>query len=237
MDINNTLIITFLNKKYIPIFEIFYNYFQKLNYQKIFLVISLDIDTCTYLKQKNINTVYVQYNLQNKELFWKFRLIVINNIFKITKKNIIHTDSDCLWFKDILIEINNLDYDIIGSIAYGYPQNIVKKFGFVVCCGFYYIKYNKKTIYFFDNIIKQNINSTDDQILINNYIFNNSINMNDTNNNLIYKEIYLKNNIKIGILNNFIISRKYQEKLYCFHPYLSSKNISEKVFELLKKIK
>ena len=45
------------------------------------------------------------------------------------KTDIIHTDADCFWFKNILECINNdkNELDIIGSVAFGHPIDIVKK--------------------------------------------------------------------------------------------------------------
>jgi hypothetical protein len=235
---DDTIILTFIDYKYIPIFNIFYTYFEKLNLKNL-IVIALDLNTYNYLKKyEDLYILYLQYNLNNKELFWKFRLSTINYIFKISMKNIIHTDSDCLWFKNIIEEVKNLDYDIIGSIAYGFPEDLVKKHGFILCCGFYYIKYNDKTKDFFDKIINQQLNSNDDQILMNTYIFNNKkIILNYNNHHFITKYIQTVDNLEIAIIHDTIISRTYQSSLYCFHPYLPSKNINGKLYELYMKLK
>ena len=133
---DDTIIVTFIDYKYVTIFNIFYSYFKKLNLKNL-LVIALDISSYNYLKKYNdINIFYIKYSLTNKDLFWRFRLSVINYIFKLSMKNIIHTDSDCLWFKNILELVKTLDYDIVGSVAYGFPENLVKKYGFILCCGF-----------------------------------------------------------------------------------------------------
>ena len=235
---DNNIILTFIDYKYIPIFNIFYTYFEKLNLKNL-IVIALDLNTYNYLKKyEALHILYLQYNLNNKDLFWKFRLSIINQIFKISMKNIIHTDSDCLWFKNIIEEVKNLDYDIIGSIAYGFPEDLVKKYGFILCCGFYYIKYNNKTKDFFDKIINQQLNSNDDQILMNTYIFNNKKSILNYNNHpFITKYIETNDNLEIAILHDTIISRTYQPSLYCFHPYLPSKNINGKLYELYMKLK
>lgn len=153
-------------------------------------------------------------------------------------KNIIHTDSDCLWFKNILELVKTLDYDIVGSVAYGFPENLVKKYGFILCCGFYYIRYNVKTKDFFDNIFKQKLNINDDQILINNYIFSNKKTiLNYENDIIIDKYIIMNDDLRIIILKDNIVSRNYDNELYCYHPYLSSKKISDKLYELFMKLK
>ena len=113
---DDTIIVTFIDYKYVTIFNIFYSYFKKLNLKNL-LVIALDISSYNYLKKYNdINIFYIKYSLTNKDLFWRFRLSVINYIFKLSMKNIIHTDSDCLWFKNIIDEVKNLTLIIIRLI-------------------------------------------------------------------------------------------------------------------------
>lgn len=235
---DDTIIVTFIDYKYVTIFNIFYSYFKKLNLKNL-LVIALDISSYNYLKKySDINIFYIKYSLTNKDLFWRFRLSIINYIFKISMKNIIHTDSDCLWFKNILELVKTLDYDIVGSVAYGFPENLVKEYGFILCCGFYYIRYNVKTKDFFDNIFKQKLNINDDQILINNYIFSNKKTiLNYENDIIIDKYIIMNDDLRIIILKDNIVSRNYDSELYCYHPYLSSKKISDKLHELFMKLK
>jgi hypothetical protein len=232
---NACIIITFVDFKYLEIFNIFYEYFEKLNLD--LLVISLDEETFENLKMRQIKTVYIEYKIDSKKQFWEFRLSIINKIFKKTKRSIIHTDSDCFWFKNILeyIKLYENEYDIIGSIAFGLPQNIVKKIGFVLCCGFYFIKYTEKNSSIIDNIIKlkDDLNTVDDQILFNYYIYNNIENIVETQTNpLIYKKIVLRDYTTVGIIKDNIISRKYEKDLYCFHPLLSSKEISGKLEQI-----
>jgi len=149
----DTIVITFIDYKYIDIFNIFYDNFKKLHNLNL-LVISLDEKTYNYLNEIGVNTSYEPYIIDNKTNFWEFRLKKINEIFKENKKNIIHTDADCFWFKNILEEIIKIsdDYDIIGSIGFGHPKNIVDKLGFALCCGFYFIKYNYKNSRIIDKI-------------------------------------------------------------------------------------
>jgi hypothetical protein len=235
---DDCIIVTFIDYNYYDIFKIFYDYFKTLNLN--LLVVTLDENINKILNNLNyinIKILYRPYILKNKDdNFWKFRLNIINEIFKENKKNIIHTDSDCFWFKNIFDEINKIKqtYDIIGSIAYSHPINIANNLGFVLCCGFYFIKYTEKNSSIIDNIQKVQINSNDDQVLFNNYLYNNKISIveNACDNDIIYKTIFLNDESKVGIISNDVISRKYNKNLYCFHPYLKSKNIVSKISEI-----
>ena len=150
------IVITFTDINYLDIFNIFYSKFQKLNLNNL-LVVSLDVNTYEHLKNRNINTIYEPFEFKNnKNKFWYFRLTIINKIFQENKKNIIHTDADCFWLKNILEEINKIshNYDIIGSIGFGQPKKIIQELGFSLCCGFYFIKYSKQTMNIFDKIVR-----------------------------------------------------------------------------------
>lgn len=228
------IIVTFTDFKYLDIFNIFYDNFKKLNLD--LLVVSLDKKTFDELKTRNINTIYKPYDIKSKINFWEFRFNIINEIFKQSKSDIIHTDSDCFWFKNILEHIHNYknDFDIIGSKAYGHPKDIVNKIGFVLCCGFYYIKYTEKNSALLDKIINQKyIKSLDDQVRFNYYIFNNHKTIVDTKNHeFICNKIILNDETKIGMIHETIISRNYNKNLYCFHPYLPSTDIREKILQI-----
>ena len=230
------IIVTFTDFKYLDIFNIFYDNFKNLDLDLNLLVVCLDEKTFNLLNIRGIKTIYKPYNIKSKINFWEFRLDIINKLFKENKTDIIHTDADCFWFKNILECINNdkNELDIIGSVAFGHPIDIVKKMGFVLCCGFYFIKYTEKNSLIIDKIINQSFTkSLDDQVRFNYYIYNNCKNIIENNNDIfIYKTIILNDETKIGIIKESIISRNYNKNLYCFHPFLSSNTISEKILQI-----
>jgi hypothetical protein len=223
-------IITFTDSNYLAIFNIFYDNFKIFDLD--LLVVCLDEESFTNLNDRGINTMYKPYDIKNKNKFWEFRLNIINEIFKENKTDIIHTDADCFWFKNIVecINVKN-ELDIMGSIAFGHPKDIVNKLGFVLCCGFYFIKYTEKNSVILDNIINQPIHHLDDQVRFNYYMFNNLKSI-ENNDSFLYKTITLNDETKIGIISDSIISRRYNKNLYCFHPYLSSNSIPEKLLQL-----
>jgi len=234
------LILTFVNNKYIEIFDIFYTHFSKLNIPGL-IVVSLDKNIYTYLRNKNINTILIEYNINNKNKFWKFRLNIINSFFKVYKKDIIHTDCDCFWLKNIIEIIDKIEDDMIFSIGTTFPKNVYNKLGSVVCCGFYYIRYNNKTENIINNLLKKYAVINDDQILFNKYILQNKTTLKNyklSENNYILNKINTVDNISISILRGSIISREIKEdisNLYCYHPYF--KNIPDnKKIESFRKI-
>lgn len=237
---DDTIIITFTDRKFLPIFNIFYHHFEKHALDNL-LVIALDQYSYEATCRLGIRTFFIEYDFSDKYLFWKFRLDVINQIFQYSKKNILHTDADCFWFKNILAELKtnmvNENYDLVAHIAYGHPIQIVEKIGFVMCCGLYYLKYNDKNRMFIDRVIAQDISYVDDQVYFNAYIYYNHKTISETvDSPIMLKDIVLKDGFKVGILKNTMVSRTFHPNLYCFHPNLEDKIIANKLLELKKYI-
>lgn len=232
------IIITFVNYTYLPIFNIFYKYFKKFKLVN-FLVISLDDKTFIDLNNQNIFTLLFNYKITEKKKFWEFRYDILDKLFRLSKKNIIHTDSDCIWLKNItkLPALNDTSYDIIGSIGKGAPKHVVNKIGFVFCCGFFKINYRKNTLNFFKLVKKKKYNKKvkDDQFRINNFIVNEYSKIEDNSEG---KSIEMKDHpIKILILKSDYINREMHKGVYCFHPcFWKLKTIFDKERRLLSNL-
>ena len=228
----DTIILTFTDHVFLPVFNVWYEYFSKLNLSNL-LVVSLDPATFKNLSERGINTILCHYQIKQQSAFWKFRLDTIFDIFKKTQKNLIHTDADCIWFKDIHALIKDTSYDFIGSIEHGHPGKLSKEHGFVTCCGFYYIKYNERMITMFENIMAQKDKGTDDQMLFNCYMFDNMQSITCDPNELIAKEVLLKDNTTMALLKEELVSRyTHNDATYCFHPWLDTPKINTKINHL-----
>ena len=82
---SDTIILTFTDSNYLPIFNIWHTYFQKFNLSNL-LVVSLDQSTYDDLTTRGICTVLCTYLINNRNAFWKFRLDTIYSIFKTSQK-------------------------------------------------------------------------------------------------------------------------------------------------------
>jgi hypothetical protein len=165
-DTNNNVIITFCNQKYIKLGKLWINELKKINVHN-FLIVSCDILTYRFFKKLKCNTMLCEYN--NKESFWVYRIAIITDIIK-KGYNVIHSDLDAIWKKNILSEFNN-DVDINISQGTTFPESSLLKHGFVLCCGLFYVKSNLNTLRFFDLYNKTLKKIKDDQITINNLLF------------------------------------------------------------------
>lgn len=231
----DTIVLTFINQKYVPLFHIFYKYFKQHNLDNL-LVICLDKESQNELVENGVRTIFMDYTINDICEFWRFRLIIINNVFKYSEKNIIHTDVDCFWFKNVLSLFEQLeDYDLVGHVAFGHPIQIVEQIGFVMCCGLYMLRYNNKNMRFLDRILAQNLNFVDDQVYFNHFIYTNyKLIEHGTTDDVLYKKILLNDGTKMGILKPQYVSRDYYKNLYCFHPVLDNDNMDKKLCVLSK---
>jgi hypothetical protein len=229
---SDTIILTFTDTTYRPIFNIWHEYFKKLNLPNL-LVVSLDQSTYDDLTARGIRTILCNYTIHKKDAFWKFRLDTIYSIFKDSKKNIIHTDADCIWLKDIYSLIHDMPNDFLGSIEHGHPYALSQKYGFITCCGFYYIKYNERMIRMFETIMSQKKYGMDDQVLFNYYMFDNMKRITSNPTTLIEKEILLKDGTTMLLLKQEIVDRETcGANTYCFHPWLSASSTEDKINQL-----
>ena len=164
---NNYLIISFCSYDYVKLAEIWVQKLVNLNITN-YLIISTDKKTYNHFISKNINTELRNYN--KKETFWVYRIKILKNFFEKNKYDyLIHSDLDAVWEKNICEELfnENDNIDLFFSQGTIFPKEHLEKHKFVLCCGFFCIKYNKKTLNFFKNYFKILEIIKDDQKAIN----------------------------------------------------------------------
>jgi hypothetical protein len=244
---NKEIIISFCNYKYIKLAEIWVTELNKLNITN-YVIISADQKTYQHLKSKNINTEFINYD--KKEQFWVYRIKVLQTFLeKNTFDYLIHSDLDAIWKKNICEELfdeeNNID--LFFSQGTIFPIEHLRKHKFVLCCGFFCIKSNEKTIKFLNQYIDNLIKIKDDQRAINLNLIDTKWN---TNNNdpkyLPNKEyIYYDNdisgynpnyNLNVLLISFNKIQREFLNNNGYIYHILTPKICSEKI-NLFKKLK
>ena len=251
---NNTIIISFLTWNYIDFFNIWYNHISKYNLDNI-LIICLDLKSYVFLKQYGINGKInrILYDLNNNDFtkkeeirdFWVERVNIFRKVIH-SNYNLIHTDLDAFWIKNIYnwIETTCNDEvncsDMFFSRSTGMPKEVIDKLGAVLCCGLFYIKTNSKTKIFMNQYKKYTKQYKDDQIGINNLVYGTFLKLDkidDYYDNIIIKLKNMQNIIKIGLLTDLIVSRQKSNnnmEMYVYHPYLGSNtDMKKKISNLL----
>jgi hypothetical protein len=225
IKINNHVIVIFLNNNFYKIFEIWYEYYKKLNIENV-LLICLDEEIYKKLQKLNLNVYLANFEFDKRSDLWFFRNDILQKILNFGI-DITHSDLDCIWFKDFRDIIDAYEEDIVYSIAYYMPPKLAKKNGFVLCCGFFRIRSTKKTKQFFNIYMNRMKKGQDDQVILNEIIDDDheKIEIIETNpkGNIILEVLIYMNNMNIRLINDKLITRKkklYHDGIVCFHPVL-----------------
>ena len=179
-----------------------------------------------------------------------YRIKLIQSFLeKNTYEYLVHSDLDAIWKKNICEELfnKNNNIDLFFSQGTVFPEEHLKKHKFVLCCGFFCIKSNEKTIKFIKKYMNNLEKIMDDQKEINLELIDTKWNTNNNEPKYLSnkKYIYYDNDIngynKDFDINILLISfNKIQREFinnngYIYH-ILSPKICSRKI-DLFKKLK
>jgi len=237
---NDYLVISFCNYDYVKLAEIWITELNKINVAK-YIIISADEKTYKHLKSKNINTELKNYN--QKESFWVYRINIIKSFLeKNTTKYLVHSDLDAIWKKNICEQVfkENANIDLFFSQGTIFPQEHLNKHKFVLCCGFFCIRYSEKTITFFNKYINKLSHIKDDQKAINLELINTVWNTSNDNSIILSnkKYVYYNNDINgynkdhdinILLLSFNKIQREFINNNAHIYHLLTPKICSEKI--------
>lgn len=132
---------------------------------KNYLIISLDEELHVHLQQNNINSLFRACELDLGKL-WIHRVDVILELME-NGHDIIHSDADAIWLKDPQSYLQTLQYDMIFSQGTIWPPDVQKEWGFVLCCGFFFLRSNPHTLQFVRELAQRVREDKDDQVSCN----------------------------------------------------------------------
>ncbi len=228
------IIITTVNKGYLKIFDLWMEYFDRLDYSSILHVITYDKDSDEYVKRKGVNTIRVYDEVKTPNDIFYTRLKTISGFLK-RGKHIVHTDADAFWLKDVLPAVINKDFDLQSSIGHGIPESVLQAWGFSLCCGFYILHSNKDTIKLFEQWIPKAMEKRSDQRALNELLLTHDVrwNCNNTEYNTGYCVYF---NLSVHAIDLNIISRKKRKGVWVYHPSLKVKYEQVKLRTALSKL-
>lgn len=161
--IQSPLIISFCDARYK---NVALNWVCGLKKIKInnYLIITLDEDTESFLKNHNVKTKLIEGgNIPRRSgKGWRWRFEKIYEILR-SEPAIIHSDLDAVWIKNPMFKLNS-KYDIIASRdTGGFPIETFNKWNFTMCMGWVYLKNNFCVRSVFDEILKSKKNFDDQE--------------------------------------------------------------------------
>lgn len=163
-----TQIILFANYNYLPVVQNWIVSAERVGI-KNYVVICLDQKLYDHFRKKSIPVLLRPCDL-NLEKLWIHRIKVIHELLE-KGYNIIHTDADAVWMKDPIPYLNNINADLVFSQGTYWPRDIHEKWGFVLCCGFFFIKNKNDTRLFIQKLFERVKKDKDDQISCNRLLY------------------------------------------------------------------
>jgi len=166
---NKVIIVAFANIAYRDVIVNWIFAMEKLKITN-FVIICLDKELEVYLKKIDIPTLFCPCE-NNLNTLWVHRIIVIQKILSLGY-HVIHSDADAVWIKNpIPTFIENQPFDLIFSQGTIWPLDVYNTWKLVLCCGFFYVKSNPKTLAFFIELKTQVEIEGDDQLSLNRLLF------------------------------------------------------------------
>ena len=161
---SNNKIIVFANYDYLPVLE---NWFAAMCNIEVadYLVVSLDERLHDVLERRGIDSMLRPCELDLGKL-WIHRVEVLLELME-EGYDVIHSDADAIWLKDPQPYLQSLRQDMIFSQGTIWPPDVQDKWGFVLCCGFFMLRSNKKTLQFVNELLQRVKKDKDDQVSCN----------------------------------------------------------------------
>ena len=237
------LILVFVNKPYLPIFERWLRYFRSHDENKL-LVIALDNGAHEFNKAQGIDSLLIP--LEGYESFLTTKkydreeVMLLNSLWVLRVEvfqrvidhgiDIIHSDSDAFWLSNPIPDIINQPYEVFVSVSDGHPRRIVDEWGFCLCMGFFFIRSTQATKVLFTRLRKFVDTFQDDQEAFNVMLRDAGIvwRSNNTDGNIgELSEL----GIVVRALDTKFISRKPEKGIAVYHAFLKG-SLEEKLLKV-----
>jgi len=153
--------------------EIADNWIRAISRLKVinFWFIALDQDMHDYLTSKNVQTILVKCE-KGLQTLWKLRIQLFRTLVD-SGIDFIHSDADAIWLRDPIERYytEQKGIDLIASQGTIWPPDVFNQWNFVLCCGFFVLRANKRTARLLRELEADVELSGDDQISINRLVF------------------------------------------------------------------
>ena len=98
---------------------------------------------------------------------WVLRVMILREL-ALRGHTVLSLDLDAIVLGDAMAMLDDLpEADIVVQRDYSIPVDVARRLGFVLCCGFMYLRPTAATIAFLDRYVEQTIAELDDQTAIN----------------------------------------------------------------------
>jgi hypothetical protein len=160
------LIVTFADARYLPLLAIWLDKLQRLDLHRI-RIYGLDPPTLDWCRERGIDVAPVEWRGGLGEL-WVKRIAVFRELLA-TGQEFIHSDADAIWLRNPLQEGSARDRgeDLLFSQGTIWPPDVHERWGFVLCCGWFWARPTPVVGAFFKALESEVQKTGDDQICVN----------------------------------------------------------------------
>lgn len=169
---NGQVVLAFCDSRYSEVLDNWLHFINKCEI-KNYIVIALDDELYEALYKANISA-RIGPPLADLEALWIYRVTLILEILELGY-DVVHSDVDAIWLQDPRPFLHSTDGDLIFSQGTVWPEEVHKIWGFVLCCGFFLLRSNHKSILFCNQWVTALKSDCDDQRALNRLLVDQNI--------------------------------------------------------------
>lgn len=160
------LVVAFADYTYRRLLDIWHRQLTNLGIERI-RVFALDAATVRFCARRGIDAIPIEWNGELGDL-WGRRIVVFKQLLS-TEPQFIHSDIDAIWLKNPLTHGSaaQLNDDLIFTQGTDWPNDVHAKWGFVLCCGWFWARSSPASHAFFDALQSDVRVTGDDQMSAN----------------------------------------------------------------------
>lgn len=156
--------IVFASAPYLEVLWNWVGYARRADVSNL-LVVALDHATHQAVSSRGIACALLP-GVASRDELWVARAVLFSAL-AAAGIDFIHSDADAVWLASPLAEAFTPGADIAFSSGTVWPKSVAKRWGFVLCCGFFAARGTRATAAFFADVAERARTCRDDQIAVN----------------------------------------------------------------------
>jgi hypothetical protein len=158
--------VTFSDWAYQPLLENWLRHVTAVGVDRI-RVYCLDQPTWTWCHDNSLDAELLEWNRDLSSL-WHKRLAVFNQLLT-SGIEFIHSDTDAIWLRNPVAQDLAASYSVDIAFSQGtvWPHDVYQRWGFVLCCGWFWARATGASARFFQGLAEDVTSTGDDQISVN----------------------------------------------------------------------
>jgi hypothetical protein len=160
------LVVTFADSGYQPLLQIWLRRLQELGIERV-KVYCLDSAVQEWCQKQGVDSAQVSWSGALVDL-WQQRIRIFRTLLAAGEE-FIHSDIDAIWIHNPLYRgaAAGRDEDLLFSQGTVWPFDVHRRWGFVLCCGWFWAKPTAPVLAFFEALEADVKLTGDDQISVN----------------------------------------------------------------------